>query len=108
MPMPKITFSQSDGSSITVDASLDQSVMQAAVAAGIDGILAECGGNAMCSTCHVYVEPEQLGLLADLSAEEDDMLDCAEAERRSNSRLACQLPVTTDLDGLRLEVPDAF
>ena len=36
---------------------------------------------------------------------EDAMLDAA-AERRSNSRLTCQIEVTQDLDGLIVHVAD--
>ena len=37
-----------------------QSLMRAAVAAGLDGIKADCGGMMTCATCHVYVEEDWL------------------------------------------------
>lgn len=105
--MPKITFVAGDGTTWTADAAVGSSVMQAAVNEGVDGILAECGGNAMCATCHVYVDPTQLDLLPPVQSEEHDMLDCAASERLPNSRLSCQLKVDPTFDGLRLEVPEA-
>lgn len=91
--MPKITFMSADGVSRTFDATRGTSVMQVAVSNGLDGIVAECGGSAMCATCHVYVEPECLALLLPPDAVEDEMLNATVAERRFNSRLSCQLTV---------------
>lgn len=106
-PTVKITFWNATGSTWTSDAPIGTTLMQAAVSEGVDGIVAECGGNAMCATCHVYIstEQDQSSTLPEIGAEEDDMLDCAEAERRTTSRLSCQLPVTEELDGLQVEVP---
>ncbi|MCD2131401.1 MULTISPECIES: 2Fe-2S iron-sulfur cluster-binding protein [Rhodococcus] len=101
--MPKIRFSCS-GSEWAVDAEVGTTVMLAAVSEGVDGITAECGGNAMCATCHVYVDPETATSLPSMTQEEDDMLDCAAGERRPTSRLSCQIAVTEELDGLRVEV----
>ena len=53
--MATITFIHPDGSSEAIDAPSDESVMDAAADNDIDGLLGECGGNAMCATCHVYV-----------------------------------------------------
>ena len=105
--MPKIVYRAPDGTERGVDAAAGSSVMQAALAAGIDGIVAECGGNAMCATCHVFVDPDRAGELPPMSPEEDEMLDCAMTDRRDTSRLSCQLPVTTELDGLVVELPEA-
>ena len=80
--------------------------MQGATGNGIDGIVAECGGNCMCATCHVYVEPAQLALLPAISAEEDALLHGTAAERLPNSRLSCQIRVTPDLDGPVVYLPD--
>ncbi len=80
--------------------------MLAATSHGIDGILAECGGNAMCATCHVYVDESWLGRLPAMGSEEDALLDGAAAERRPTSRLSCQIKLTPDLDGLVLRLPD--
>ena len=91
--MPKITFISPDGESQTFEAERGTSVMQVAVSNGLDGILAECGGSAMCATCHVYVDPECLGALPAPDAVEDEMLNATAAERRCNSRLSCQLTV---------------
>ena len=96
--MPKITFISADGESQTFEAERGTSVMQVAVSNGLDGILAECGGSAMCATCHVYVDPECLAALPAPDAVEDEMLNATAAERRCNSRLSCQLTVgDTDL-----------
>lgn len=104
--MPKITYVAVDGTAEDVDVPIGSSVMRGAVAAGIDGIVAECGGNAMCATCHVYVPTDYLDALPTMTVVEDEMLECALAERRGNSRLSCQLHVTEDLHGLRVELPE--
>jgi len=101
--MPVLTFVHPDGSRQQVEADDGGSVMQAAAAEGIEEILAECGGNCMCATCHVYVEEAQLATLPDLSPDEDALLEGTAAPRRPNSRLSCQLPVQ---DGLVLHLPD--
>ncbi|MDV7087673.1 2Fe-2S iron-sulfur cluster-binding protein [Rhodococcus opacus] len=102
--MPKINFRHGDGTETSVDAIHGTSVMHAAVGAGIDEIVAECGGNAMCATCHVYVESADI-TLPDIDDEEDEMLDNALAPRLETSRLSCQLPVTADIDGLVVTLP---
>jgi 2Fe-2S ferredoxin len=80
--------------------------MRAAVDAATDGIIGECGGAAMCGTCHVLVHPDWLSRLPPPSQNEDELLDCTAAARQPNSRLGCQLRVTDELDGLQLSLPD--
>ena len=104
--MPKIVFVHPDGAREELDIAECTSVMQGATAQGIDGIVAECGGNAMCATCHVYVDEDQLTLLPKITEEEDALLDGTASERRPNSRLSCQIPVTAALDGLVVELPE--
>lgn len=56
-----------------------------------------CGGMALCSTCHCYVQNEIE--LPEPSEDEEDMLDQAFFVE-DNSRLGCQLKLTDNLDGL--------
>ena len=104
--MPSITFIHPDGSRQQVEASAGESAMQAATREDISGILAECGGNAMCATCHVYVDEAWLARLPPMGGDEDALLDGAAAERQANSRLSCQIKLAADLDGLVLGLPD--
>lgn len=104
--MPKITYVHLDGRREAFVVAEGMSVMQGATGNAVDGIVAECGGNCMCATCHVYVEPAQLALLPAMSEEEDALLDGAAAERRPNSRLSCQIKVRPALDGLVVHLPD--
>ncbi|PJG50904.1 ferredoxin [Bradyrhizobium forestalis] len=104
--MPAITFIHPDGKSDRIETSGGESVMQAATRHGLDGILAECGGNAMCATCHVYVDESWLARLPAVADDEDALLDGAAAERLPNSRLSCQINITPELDGLVLRLPD--
>jgi ferredoxin, 2Fe-2S len=104
--MTSITFIHSDGRTERIDAGDAESVMLAAISHGVEGILAECGGNAMCATCHVYVEESWLDRLPAMSDAEDALLDGAAADRSPNSRLSCQLKISPALDGLVLRLPE--
>lgn len=78
-----------DGDLLEVDGAADASVMEAIRDAGVDELLAMCGGCCSCATCHVYVE--QGGEhLSPPGPDEDDLLDSS-SYRTDRSRLACQL-----------------
>lgn len=63
-----------------------------------------CEGQMACSTCHVIVAKEHFDRLPEASEMEEDMLDLAAGVRRT-SRLACQIILTDDLDGLEVRIP---
>lgn len=105
--MPQIVYVHPNGRREALDLPLGTSVMQGATTHGIDGILAECGGNAMCATCHVYVEPQGLESLPPMSADEDALLDGTASERRPNSRLSCQLLIKAELEDVVVNLPEA-
>jgi 2Fe-2S ferredoxin len=104
--MTTITFIHPDGRSQPVEADSGGSAMLLAVSNGIDGIVAECGGNAMCATCHVYVDDPWIDRLPAIGDAEDALLDGAAADRLPSSRLCCQIAITPELDGLVLRLPD--
>jgi 2Fe-2S ferredoxin len=103
--MPKVEYVDSAGQSSVIDAAAGESVMETAVKNGIDGIVGECGGAASCCSCHVYVRSEFADRFAPVSDLEDDMLEGAVCERLPSSRLACQLVVSDDVDGLIVDLP---
>lgn len=103
--MPKVIFEQANGDAETVIAVGGGSVMVAAIQHGIDGIDAECGGSLACGTCHVYVDVEWLSRLQPAKEAELAMLELVSAPRRPCSRLACQISMVDELDGLKVLVP---
>jgi ferredoxin, 2Fe-2S len=104
--MPKITFVEFNGQHHDVTVELGQSVMQAAVNSMVPGIIADCGGNCACATCHVYIETPWDERTGKPSKEETDMIDCA-LHTRSTSRLSCQVKITPDLEGLVVKLPES-
>lgn len=103
--MANITFVEADGRSSTVNVTDGWSLMQGATTQGVEGIIGECGGSCACATCHCYVEESRLGDLPPASQAELSMLDFVAAERRPNSRLACQIKATSALEGLLVQLP---
>jgi 2Fe-2S ferredoxin len=103
--VPKVVFLLTDGTQVGVDARVGDSVMMAATQNGIEGVVAECGGNRSCATCHVWVRDEFLPLVGPPGDMEEDLLDLAVSERRAGSRLSCQIAMTEELDGLTVEIP---
>jgi 2Fe-2S ferredoxin len=104
--MPKVVFIQADGREHSIHAATGVSLMQIATEAGVPGIVAECGGSAMCATCHVYVDPAWVDRLSAPLANELEMLECTAADRLPNSRLSCQIKSSEALDGLVIRIPD--
>ena len=60
-----------------------------------------CGGMAMCASCHMYVISSHD--ISDRSEDEEDMLDEAFFVE-NNSRLGCQIKLSSDLDGLEVRL----
>lgn len=104
--MPEITFIDHGGEKRVVNAATGSTVMEAAIKSGVPGIVAECGGSAMCATCHVYVDPAWADRLPAPLANELEMLECTAAERQPNSRLSCQIKLSAALQGLVVRIPD--
>lgn len=103
--MSTITYVHRDGERETVSATEGTSVMRAALQNGIDGIVGECGGQAMCATCHVYVDEPPVDLPA-ISEDEDEMLECTASPREPESRLGCQLRAGLNFESITVRLPE--
>ena len=101
--MPKLIVAARDGSISTVEGKAGLSVMEVIREAGIDELLALCGGCCSCATCHVYVDPAFADNVRPMSEDENDLLESS-AQRNSASRLSCQLPFDDTVDGLRVTI----
>ena len=106
--MPDITFIDSNGSTRhEFEAPDGVSLMQAATGYGVPGILAECGGQLNCATCHVIVDPAWADRLPPPSDREDEMLGYTAVPREATSRLSCQISLDASLQGLIVTIPPA-
>ncbi len=103
--MVRVTYVCPEGTETTVDGEPGRSVMEAALDADVDGIVGECGGNAMCATCHVYVEHPAADALPAMEPDEEEMLRATASPREVNSRLGCQLVLGSAVDGLVVRIP---
>ena len=104
--MVKVTFIAQDGTETTLEGEVGDSVMSLAIAEGLDGIVAECGGSMMCATCHCYVDEDWAEQTGPRMDGEDDMLESAACEVTDLSRLSCQIKLTEALDGLVVHLPE--
>lgn len=99
-----VTFIEHDGTSHTVQAAAERSLMQIAVDNAVPGILGDCGGACSCATCHAHVDARWSHALPAMTETEDFMLDGL-AERSERSRLCCQIRLTPALDGVIVRLP---
>ncbi|MGE4410366.1 MAG: 2Fe-2S iron-sulfur cluster binding domain-containing protein [Sphingomonadales bacterium] len=101
--MPQLVVTTREGEEKTIDAQAGFNVMEAIRDAGIDELLALCGGCCSCATCHVYVDPAFADRLAPMGEDENDLLDSSD-HRQDTSRLSCQIVINEDVDGLRVTI----
>lgn len=103
--MPIVNFVLSPSETMSVNAEVGATAMEAAIKNGVPGIEADCGGACSCATCHVYVGDDWFEQVGPAERMEEDMLDFA-YDVRPNSRLSCQIKLSDELDGLVLHVPE--
>lgn len=101
--MIRVRIIEVDGTVRAVGAPVDVPLLKVAQAAG-QPLEGTCEGQMACSTCHVIVAPEDFARLPPASEEEEDMLDLAIGACRT-SRLACQIMLAAELDGLTISIP---
>jgi 2Fe-2S ferredoxin len=78
--------------------------METAVKLGVPGIVGECGGGLSCATCHVFVDADHIDLTGRADDFEEEMLEDAVTPATELSRLACQVTMRPELDGLRVTI----
>jgi 2Fe-2S ferredoxin len=97
--MVAVTLIEPSGRERRFNARAGLSLMEAALAAGVEGIDADCGGAAACATCHVHVAAEWRDRLPPPAEAEEAMLEFVSA-LGPGSRLSCQIRLEDQLDGL--------
>lgn len=105
--MAKVTYKHPSGTETVVEVTAPSTVMRGAKTNNIEGIEAQCGGSAQCGTCHVYIDEANTLPLPPMDEVEDDVLYGTACPRRGTSRLSCQLPVSEELDGLVVHLPES-
>lgn len=101
--MPKLILTTREGTESAIMGPPDISVMEVIRDAGVDELLALCGGCCSCATCHVHVDEDWLDKLPPMTEDENDLLDSSD-HRSARSRLSCQLSFGEALDGLRVTI----
>jgi 2Fe-2S ferredoxin len=93
----------SSGREHVVEARTGTSIME--VLRELDyGVAAICGGICSCATCHVYVAAEWVDRLPDQHGDERELLEGLDSWNPGRSRLSCQIPFTSELDGIEVEI----
>ena len=104
--MPKIVFVDFQGEKRSIEAPVGDTVMEVATSNDIPGIDADCGGACACATCHIHVDAAWEQIVGKPGELEAEMLEVAEGVEES-SRLACQVHITEDMDGLVVTTPES-
>lgn len=101
--MTKITVVNRDGTPTEIAATPGLSVMEIIRDAGLDELLALCGGSCSCATCHVHVDSGWTDRVGQPSLDEDELLASSD-HRVATSRLSCQIAFSQALDGLKVTI----
>ncbi len=102
--MTLITYVEHDGAEHQIDVEDEMNLMEGATLNMVPGVEGTCGGICSCATCHCYISEEWESRLPPISVGEESMLRTAK-HRKTASRLGCQITVTPELEGLRVDLP---
>jgi 2Fe-2S ferredoxin len=99
----KVIVINREGAEREVQADAGLSLMEVIRDNDFGELSALCGGCCSCATCHVYVDTAFISKLPSLSYDENDLLNSS-SFRQEGSRLSCQVPLTPDMDGVRVTI----
>jgi len=99
----RVVFRLPSGEEREVETRAGATLLEAARAGDV-AIEGACGGSMACATCHVIVDAAWYPEVGPPSEEEDELLDLA-PDVAPTSRLACQVRLRPELDGLAVTVP---
>jgi ferredoxin, 2Fe-2S len=105
--VPEARFVGAGSAETVLDVPNGQTLKQAAVDNLVPGIIGDCGGYATCGTCHVVVDEPFRARLPTPSEDEEIMLEGLLTPVTAGSRLACQITMADDLDGITVHVPES-
>ena len=100
--MVKINFLDKKNNLKAIEATTESTLLEVSKKNNID-LEGACGGEMLCSTCHVYILSNHIKKLEKQTKEEKEILALANNLKR-NSRLACQIKITEKLEGLIFSV----
>ena len=103
--MPSITVIQFDGQSQAIEVESGKTLMQNVLDNMLPGIDADCGGACACGTCHCFIGEDWSEITGAADPMEESMLGMR-PDRTETSRLACQIEVTDDMDGMVVRLPE--
>lgn len=86
-----------------VDACIGDSILETAKKNKLR-LMGACGGVGLCGACHVYIDEEFIPKLNEKTEREKNFLSIFPITK-DNSRLACQVIISEDLDGMTVIVP---
>ena len=98
----KIKYIDKKGNHKLINANNDVSLLKVSKNNNIN-LEGSCGGEMLCSTCHVHILSNHLKKLKKKTKEEKEILALTE-NLKKNSRLACQIKITDKLNGLIFSV----
>lgn len=104
--MGVVVATDRDGREHALEAREGLTVMEVLRDGGLP-VEAICGGQCICSTCHVYVDEDWAERLAPREEAEQVMVEDS-GHFRETSRLACQIDFVDGLDGLRVTLAPEF
>jgi 2Fe-2S ferredoxin len=103
--MATVTFITHGGKQQTVELEPGVSLMEGAIQNDVEGIESICGGNCYCGMCRLHVAEawrERVGTAGEFELPVLDGL----GDHRPGARLACQIQVDEELDGLVVHLPE--
>lgn len=103
--MPQLTVINRNKVSSSIELQSGQSLMEGLRAAGYDEIVAICGGNCSCATCHIYLNPKDSSALSEVSEDEQVLLESLQ-HVKPESRLSCQIQVNSALESAVIIIPE--
>ena len=100
--MVKINFLDNNNNLKEIKANNGSSLLEVSKENNIN-LEGSCGGEMLCSTCHVYILSNHINKLKKQTHEEKEILALT-INLKKNSRLACQIKITNKLKGLIFSV----